>query len=194
MLKEGSQAMYINTERLILREYSNEDFPLFRSVYTNEEIMKYAYVNVYNKEDDIRSYFDKVLVDYTRNENRNAYEYAVIERNTGKYIGSADIDVQIKNQYGGFGEIGYFLLKQFWGKGFATEIASALITFCFRELKFHKVCASCNTLNINSENILKKVGMTKEGVIRKVRYKNKQWFDEFRYGIIIDEWSKSIEM
>lgn len=81
--------MIINTEKLILREYSNEDFPLFRSVYSDEEIMKYAYVNVYKTENAVRSYFDKVLSDYTKNENRDAYEFAVIEKSSGEYLGSA---------------------------------------------------------------------------------------------------------
>ncbi len=150
--------------------------------------MRYAYADVYKTENDIRSYFDKVLYSYTISETREAYEFAVVEKNSGEYLGSADIYVQMKNPYGGFGEIGYFLLKSYWGNGYATEIATALMEFCFEELKFHKVCASCNALNMNSENVMKKIGMTKEGVIRKIRYKNEQWYDEIRYGLLFDEW------
>jgi ribosomal-protein-alanine N-acetyltransferase len=177
--------MNINTERLLLREYTSEDFPLFRSVYSDEEIMRYALADAYKSENAISNYFQKVLSDYAKTENRHAYEFAVIEKSSGEYLGSADIDVEIQNQYGGFGEIGYFLLTPHWGKGYATEIAAALVRFCFHELKFHKVCASCNALNTGSENVMKKIGMTKEGVLRKRRYKNKEWQDEVRYGMLV---------
>lgn len=180
--------MTINTERLILREYSNEDFPLFCSVYSDDEIMKFAYANKYKTENELSSYFNKVLSDYNKTENRDACEFAVIEKNSSNYLGSADIYIQMKNSCGGLGEIGYFLLQTSWGQGYATEIATALTSFCFNELKFHKVCASCNALNTNSENVMKKIGMTKEGVIRKARYKNEQWYDEIRYGILFEEW------
>jgi ribosomal-protein-alanine N-acetyltransferase len=106
-------------------------------------------------------------------------------------LGSADIDIQIINEHGGYGEIGYFLLLAYWGKGYATEIAAALTRFCFEELRFHKVCASCHALNTASENVMKKLGLTKEGVLRRRRYKNDVWHDEIRYGILIEEWEAS---
>lgn len=95
----------------------------------------------------------------------------------------------MKNAFGGYSEIGYFLLKDFWGKGYAAEIAARLIDYCFEELKLHKVYASCNASNIQSEKVMFKSGMIKEGVLRKQRFKNSQWRDEIRYSIIVDEWS-----
>lgn len=53
----------ISTERLILREYEEDDYLLFKSVYTDPEIMKYAYVDVYQSEEAIRNYFDKIIQD-----------------------------------------------------------------------------------------------------------------------------------
>ena len=182
--------MMISSERLVMRDYADEDFPLFKSVYTDAEIMKYAYVDVYQSEEAIRSYFKKVIQDSKRIDNRDAYEFAVIEKQSGKYIGSADVDVQMKNRYGGFGEIGYFLLKAFWGKGYATEIAAGLIGYCFEELMFHKVCASCHSLNKQSEKVMIKIGMTKEGILKKQRFKNSQWHDEIRYSILMEDWQK----
>lgn len=79
--------MKISTERLIMREYIDEDFALFRSVYTDPEIMKYAYVDVYQSEDAIKRYFKKVFEDNIKTENRNAYEFAVFEKQSGNYIG-----------------------------------------------------------------------------------------------------------
>lgn len=182
--------MMIRTERLIMREYTAEDFSLFKSVYTDPEIMIYAYMDVYQSDDEISGYFNKVIKDNLKIENRNAYEFAVFEKQSGNYIGSADIDVQVKNAFGGYSEIGYFLLKDFWGKGYAAEIAARLIDYCFGELKLHKVYASCNAKNVQSEAVMKKAGMTKEGILRKIRFKGNEWHDEIRYSILTEEWFK----
>ena len=179
--------MTISTERLLLREYTSEDFTLMASVYTDAEIMKYAYVGVYT-DAEMKQYFDKVIKDNQRTDNRNAYEFAVFEKQSGQYIGCGDIDVKAKNDYGGCAEIGYFLLKSHWGKGYAAEIAKRLISYCFDEIKLHKVYASCHALNASSEKVMIKSGMTKETVLKKVRFKNNQWHDEIRYAIMIDDW------
>jgi len=74
--------------------------------------------------------------------------------------------------------------------GYGTEIASALLNICFSKLQMYKVVASCNLQNSQSENIMKKIGMTKEGQFRKVRYKNGRWDDELRYSILLEEWKE----
>lgn len=109
----------------------------------------------------------------------------------GNFTGFADIEIHNKNSNGGCGEIGYFLLPSFWGNGFATEIANTLIKMCFRQINLHRIVASCNANNLQSEKIMKKVGMIKEGEFRKARFKNGQWDNEMRYSILIDEWKEN---
>lgn len=93
----------------------------------------------------------------------------------------------MKNEFGGHGEIGYFLLPTYWGKGYATEIGQLLIEIGFSHVGLHRICASCNIENKNSERIMKKIGMKKEGQIRQVRLKNGTWHDELRYSILKEE-------
>ena len=108
------------------------------------------------------------------------------------FIGFADMVIQSLNSNGGCGEIGYFLLPQYWGKGYASELANSLIELGFTKLGLHKISARCNSNNLKSENIMMKVGMTKEGELKKVRFKNGVWDDEKHYGILIDEWKEKI--
>lgn len=179
--------MVITMERLQLRDFTQEEFELFSSVYSDKEIMKFAYMDAIESQEEMRRFFNKVLGDAAVKDDRTMYELAVIDRIDGTFHGVACIIVEKKNDSGGVGEIGYFLRKSSWGRGFATEIARALIDYCFKSLHLHKVHASCNILNHNSENIMKKCGMTREGLFRKVRYKNGAWFDELRYGILREE-------
>jgi len=177
-----------NSERLFFKEFKEEDFDLLSSVFSNEQVMKYALLDRYTCKKDLLPYFKKVLENNKTIDNRDAYEYAVYLSSNGNFIGFADIEVYNQNNFGGCGEIGYFLLPEFWGNGFATEIANLLLNICFSILKLHRVSASCNSNNLQSEKIMKKIGMIKEGELRKTRFKNGNWDNELKYGILVEEW------
>lgn len=181
--------MNLTSERLKYREFREEDFPLFYSVFSNEKIMRYAWIDKTETEEEAMAQFRKYLsTDDHKPSVNNTYAFAVFTREEERFIGFADIELYVSNSRVGCGEIGYFILPGFWGRGYATETARALIEFGFMRLNLHKVCARCNSNNSASENIMKKAGMRKEGELRKVRFKNGSWDDEKHYGILVDEW------
>ncbi len=55
-----------------------------------------------------------------------------------------------------------------WRKGYTTEALTKLLDFGFNELKLHRIEAGCAIENIASNKVLEKVGMTKEGIKRKI--------------------------
>lgn len=83
--------------------------------------------------------------------------YAVSLKDENKYIGNCSIRPRPINQ--NEWEIGYILKTEFWGKGYATEIAKGLIEFGFNELKLNAVFATVDTGNYSSIRVLEKVGM-----------------------------------
>jgi ribosomal-protein-alanine N-acetyltransferase len=180
--------MQFQSERLIFREYTEEDFEIFYRLFSNEQVMKYAFMDRYSSKEDVLVYFRQVLENNNTVNNRKAYEYAVFLVSDGSFIGFADIMVYQSNQSGGCCEIGYFLLPDFWGRGYATEIASSLVGISFKFLNFHRVAASCNVNNHKSEKVMKKTGMVKEGEARKVRFKEGRWDNELQYSILIEDW------
>lgn len=184
--------MKFQSERLLFREFNKDDYHLFSSVFSNEQVMKYAYMDRITDENEMITYFNKVLENCVSgtSEKRNAYEFAVFLQGEESFIGFAGILIGYHFSKIKHGEIGYFLLPQYWGKGFATEIAETLTDLCFRELKMHKVVASCNANNSPSEKIMKKIGMVKEGELRKERYKDSRWDNELRYSILVEEWKE----
>ncbi|MCX7711423.1 MAG: GNAT family N-acetyltransferase [Clostridia bacterium] len=182
--------MHFTSERLVFRELREEDFHLFYSVFSNEQVMKYALMDRVATEEELRPYFDQILKNNQTFENREGYEYAVLSAIDGSFIGVADIMILLQNMRPTGGEIGYFLLPAFWGKGYATEIASKLTEICFSNLKLHRVVARCNANNLQSEKIMKKVGMKKEGELRKARFKDGRWDNELHYSILAEEWKQ----
>ncbi len=187
----GGGAMRFTSERLLFRSFAENDFGLFYSLFSNARVMRYAFWDRYESEDALRPYFAEVMENNRATAGRKAYEFAVFLLESGTFIGAADIEISIQNAQGGCGEIGYFLLPEYWGKGYATETAKAMTAFAFRHVKLHRVKASCNSGNLESEKVLLKAGMIKEGEFRKARYKDGQWADEKHYSILIDEWDGS---
>ena len=63
-------------------------------------------------------------------------------------------------------DIGWRLKKSAWGKGYATEGAKVCLDYAFKQLKLDSVASVCPTVNIPSENVMKKIGMTKQGTFK----------------------------
>ncbi|MCX8132161.1 MAG: GNAT family N-acetyltransferase [Clostridia bacterium] len=183
--------MQFKSPRLILKEFQENDFHLLYSVMSDENIMKYAFLCQVSCEEELKPYFEEILKNNSTVDSRKAYEFAVYSSQDLNFIGVADIIMNYQNSIATSAEIGYFLLAPFWGKGFATEIANTLLEICFLNLKLHRVVASCNVRNKQSEKVMKKIGMIKEGEFREARYKNGQWDNELRYGILAKEWRKN---
>lgn len=180
--------MRVQSRRLSFREYREDDYSLFYSLFSNAQVMRYALMDVYRSLDDERAYFESILRNnHTPADRREAYQFAVFPKDGGPFVGFADIEIISRNDSGGCGEIGYFLLPEFWGNGFATEIANALMEICFAHLNLHRVFARCNANNIQSEQIMKKIGMIKEGEFRRARFKHGQWDNELHYAILSEE-------
>lgn len=62
--------------------------------------------------------------------------------------------------------IGYAIGQEYWGNGFTTEAARALLNFAFKELKLDLVSAYCYPYNERSKGVLKKCGFNYEGRLR----------------------------
>ena len=179
--------MVFSSNRLSFRDFTSQDYPLFASVFSNEQVMRYAYRNRIADEGAMRAYFDAIF-ENTRASERTAYELAVFDGT--QFIGYADFHLQCFTPEQRTAEIGYFLLPDYWGIGYTTEIVEQLLELLFVDMKLHKVTASCNANNKASERVMIKNGMAKEGTLRQERFKDGRWDDELHYGILREEWEQ----
>ncbi len=88
--------------------------------------------------------------------------FAVDELETLEFIGFIGLSNQtFKSDFTPCVDIGWRLLPEFWGKGYATEGALACINFAFRTLELKEVYAIAPELNLKSQRIMQKIGMSK---------------------------------
>jgi ribosomal-protein-alanine N-acetyltransferase len=84
-------------------------------------------------------------------------------------------------------ELGYWMGVPYWGQGFATEAASAVLAFGFDTLRLRKIHASHFSGNIASGRVLEKIGMRHEGCFRAHILKWDEEIDLENYGILACE-------
>jgi ribosomal-protein-alanine N-acetyltransferase len=64
-------------------------------------------------------------------------------------------------------ELGYWIGVPWWGRGYATEAAKAVVRYGFDELGLHKIHAHYLTRNPASGKVLERIGMRREGLLRE---------------------------
>lgn len=141
------------TERLIVRPFQPElDADNFFAVNGDEEVMRYIRRPKTKEECDV--YFKETIDGYAANPLMG--RWAVEEKNTGVFVGSfAFLPVEKTND----SQLGYALLKEYWGKGFATELMREGIRYVFTKTRLDAVYAITEVANMASQKVLLKVGM-----------------------------------
>ena len=87
-------------------------------------------------------------------------------------------------------EFGYYFLKEFWGKGYATEALKAIIPYVFTNFKINRLVAFTNANNKESVALLKRVGMFEEARLRDVRMSGGVYCDEMVYSLLKREFAR----
>ncbi len=179
----------IQTARLFLRPFEENDLDLIYRIYSDEEILRYTPFDTLDRTQAER-HLHRIMKDW-RSEPHLSLEFAICLRETGAKIGRAHILTDPETDTG---MIGTFLLQDYRGFHYATETAKALIAFCFDCLGLHRVNAVCNPENRASWKMLEKCGMRREALLlQKCRYiKNGtvSWHDELEYAILASEYKE----
>jgi ribosomal-protein-alanine N-acetyltransferase len=81
-------------------------------------------------------------------------------------------------------DIGYHILYQHWGQGYATEATRALVDWCFAHLDVHRIQADCTDGNTGSERVLLKCGFRLEGIWRESCWEHGRFVDIKQFGLL----------
>jgi [ribosomal protein S5]-alanine N-acetyltransferase len=85
------------------------------------------------------------------------------------------------------GELGFEIAPDFWGQGYASEAARAMLGFAFGEMRLHRIFAACLAANRAAGRVAEKAGMKLEARLRHNEWIKGQWHDTLIYGILEQE-------
>ena len=85
-------------------------------------------------------------------------------------------------------ELGFWVAVEYWGQGYATEAARAVVTFGFRQLGLNRVYAHHMVRNPASGRVLEKIGMRREGLLRQRVRKWGVFEDVVLLAVLRGEW------
>jgi len=145
----------LETKRLKLRQFTNEDLNLLHQLHANPEVAKSTIDGVQSLE-----VVKKHLDNFIAHQQKNGYsQLAVFEKETDKFIGRAGFTKRALNkEVGEYAEIRLAFLPEFWGQGYASEVTQGLIKFGFENLKLNVLAAAHGVSNDKSARVLTKNG------------------------------------
>ncbi len=160
----------LQTQRLIVKAIEACDLEHLINLRSDPLVMKYVGNGVPQSIDEVE-HFLKAAIDY---QDRYGFSFfCVFEKDSGAFIGQAGLfHLGFSRQEEDI-EIAYRLHQKFWGQGYATELASALIAWGFEHLRVNKLVAFVHLENLASRRVLEKAGMV---YIGQMKYQNKDVF------------------
>lgn len=171
------------TARLVLREHVYEDWQPIERYAPQEAFWRFLQVGPLSKGSG-REFIEKILKE-RKETPRRQYNLAVILKAQANLIGSIRIGIASNKRRQGV--LGYGLDPAHWGRGYATEAVGRLLAFGFDELGLHRIRATCDTENTASRNVMQKLGMSREGLLRENELSGNQWRSSFLFSILEGE-------
>lgn len=173
----------LTTERLLLNSFQETDIPSL-TLYANNDKISEMTSNIPHPytEKDAEMWIDNTKKGFEKNA---LYAFAIRLKNSEDFIGG--IGLSVNNSYN-HAELGYWLGEPFWGKGYATEAAKKVLHFGFNELQLHRIYATHFAHNPASGNILQKIGMKPEGILKEHIKKGAAYVNLVQYGVTATQW------
>ena len=168
------------TERLVLRRFTPADAPLLIELDSDPAVMRYISKGVPTPPGVIR---EKVLPRWIA-----LYEtiapfgyWALEERDGGAFVGWHHLRPDRISP--GEQELGYRLLRRYWGRGYATEAGRALVRKAFTEWGVEKISARTLVANKASQRVMEKCGLAFEETFTYSRRLLPGWSDDERRAV-----------
>jgi RimJ/RimL family protein N-acetyltransferase len=146
----------LETERLILRPFREDDIDLLASLMSNPDFMRFS--SGLRTRDETAALLDKVIGWDQANQ---PSQFALIIRSTGALVGLCGFLHQLVDDTDEI-EIAYRLHPDYWNKGIATEAARAVRDHGFRDWKLPRVISLIHPDNRASQRVVEKIGMKPE--------------------------------
>lgn len=170
----------LKTKRIKLRTLRFPDAEVIENFAKDKRITKYTFVvpPPFTKK-KVASFIRKLKEEEKK---KLAYPFVIEFLENEKLIGMIELlKINKKNKSA---EIGFWLAKNYQGKGLAKESLDLILKFAFKELMLERIEARVLSKNKPAQKLLELSGFKLEGRLKKKTYFKNQWFDDLIYAIL----------
>lgn len=173
----------LRTRRLLLRAFRPSDAPRVQSLAGDEDVAATTANIPHPYEDGVAEAW--ISGHAERRARGEGVVFAIELTSSGEgLIGAVGLELDLPHERA---EMGYWIGKPYWGRGYATEAASAVLRYGFEELSLERIHAHHFASNPASGRVLEKIGMRYEGCLRRHVLKRGRFEDLALYGVLREE-------
>jgi ribosomal-protein-alanine N-acetyltransferase len=144
----------LGTPRLSLVALTFDHVPAVFAYASDPEISRLVAWSRHENLEASRRFVARSMVGYAEG---GHYEWGLVRRSDRAFLGSCGFGELDFDR--GFGELGYVLAKPYWGRGYATEAAAAVVQFGFAQLGLRLIEAHAIPENVASLRVMAKLGL-----------------------------------
>ncbi len=143
----------LQTPRLLLRRFTKADAPLVQQLNSNPNVLKYLDEPLLQTEEQALYILNTIILPQYSN---NLGRWAIHVKTTNEFIGWCGLKYRAEPDEI---DLGYRLMEQHWGNGYAFEAAKHSVDYAFQQLHLKTIVGRAHIGNLASLKILEKVGM-----------------------------------
>ncbi|QQE78868.1 GNAT family N-acetyltransferase [Alicyclobacillus sp. SO9] len=164
MLSSTDSRSELESRRLVFRRYCDEDLPFLEALLANPEVMRYIGNGQVRDKAEARTFLSRIYDMYATGEMMGL---RILERKTDRSaIGHAGIVLQVVDDAIEL-EIGYWIAREYWMQGYATEAAARLKEYGTQELENSRFVSLIQPGNTGSRKVALHIGMKLEKEIKR---------------------------
>jgi len=150
---------YIETDRLVLRDIQPSDVDGMFELDSDPEVHKYLGNQPFKNKRQSEEIINSIIKQY---DEFGIGRWAIVNKQTNEFMGWSGLKLNTVtlNSHANFIDVGYRIIKRFWGKGFATESSIVALDYGFNTLKLETIYGITEKGNEASHRVLLKVGLT----------------------------------
>jgi RimJ/RimL family protein N-acetyltransferase len=168
----------LNTDRLLLRDYSPDDLTPFAAMSKDKKFQRF-----YSEQDCSEIHWQKLVNQFSQEHSqaeRTDFNLAIVMRETGLYIGAVGIRIEAHQQ----ASVGCALIRHQQQSGVAIEAMRAIAEFGFLQLDVHRIYAETIADNHAAIRLCRQLGMRKEAEFVEHRYFKEKWWNTVIFGLL----------
>ncbi len=183
--------LYLETPRLILRDYVESDFVAYYRLKSDPIVMYYLQdIRLFDEESGWAD-FQRVLED-RQNPDRTFYFLHMETKDSHAQVGSIGYTVTDRTPLGKRVHAGYFTYPRFWGNGYVTEAFRRVLEFAFTQDSVALVTTGCLAENRGSERVMQKCGLVKERELPNLVWHDGKLKTRLEYRLFKSEYMKQV--